>query len=394
MIHKRSGNDSFPSTVISPSRNGRFSRTARNAMMLIRFFGAALILSAALSGCGEQPFGIFASLEREQAVPDSALSEAGITLGFTRAGNRYYLSLGRLFDASTGSMSWSTTRHPSRYSTDGDHAISLASDGTTLYAIFRNHDASSKDLYKRSGSSWNRIGLSGVSVRREIERVFYLNGKLFLTDGSKLYDVDDGAGTATAVGGISGRVVDIAYSDEGGTPYFWFVVTDGEGKREIHRTAADLTGATEASPSGSWFGGVHFIPAAESPTGDARVYVSTEGDAYYTEDYGGNWQKVSGDGDIRYTGIAHYVKGGDTVIVIGSERETTGSHPGGYFIIEGSNIKRPKDDDAERYEGSLLSRAHIQDFYADSAENRLFAMTYGRGVWRLEYEGNNEWRWE
>ncbi len=386
---------------------------------LVRGALAALLLGGLLlfAACEEQPYGIFASIEREQDVPDSELGEDATIFGMAQLGDEYWLSYMRLQRRPVGGgpSDWGGAPHPSGFSSSGDHALSLVGEpGGAIYAAFRNNKATSWNVFKRESVDGDWISLD--TQDHEIIRLFLIeNGDgVFELYGAAVAGRSSGEANRYELvhidtdGGIHGSPRDTgSYPVRGGA---FFEDADDDHEYTFFTQTTVYQGVSFAALAERASTIITQPRAAfvfNDGSGD-RLYISGQGGVAVSDD-GTSFTTISGGNTLNGFGV--YGSGGVNYLIVGSQDHTRTTRPGdGYYLVaqDGadsasaagtrSSLARITGETgnargAQRYEGTLLATAHIRDFFVPQSNNRVFALTVGRGLWSATIESNGELRW-
>ena len=378
---------------------------------------AALALAAALfvTGCGEQPFGIFAALEREVEADESFFVGArlrGMARVPTGNGDYYIVASGRPkwrpVD-SPGAGSWGNAPRPSGYRSSGDWMISVVTVETggtdeEVYGLFRNQSQSRYAVVEWDGATgrWGDevAGLSSFDSARRLSRLFSANGALFVSvstsrDGGPyhVWHLDRDTDDTTRVTDSSSEFPFSDATTHDGTTY-WLVAREavyrgvGVGPDAIENVTADEPGI--------------FAPGLDNdPPHDNRgiffsdhdggfLYLASDERIYRSGDDGNTWTSVaisnhrSGD---RFTRFAEY----NGFIYVGADRPGGGTNGGVYKLNTADDL----EDQTFRREtgmpdGSMIYRSHLAEYFVDETDDRIFALMYSRaqhnepGLWRRD----------
>jgi hypothetical protein len=141
------------------------------------------------------------------------------------------------------------------------------------------------------------------------------------------------------------------------------------------------------------YSGLLYVPGAfpDGPSENRLYLTSPNGKIAYTTDGGTSWTVEVDDDDRRYTDPAYLEFPGFTGLVLGLDTRETSD--GGYYEVSADNgTRRPSGDN---YNAADIEDAAIHRFFVDSTSNRLFALTYGTGLWSASYDiADPEWKWE
>jgi len=393
-------------------------------LRLVRATLAGLLLSGLLllAACEEQPYGIFASIEREQDVPDSELGEDATIFGMAQLGDEYWLSYMRLQrrPAAGGPSDWANAPHPSGFSSSGDHALSLVGEpGGSIYVAFRNNKATGWNVFKRDSAAGAWISLE--TQAHEIIRLFLIEngGGVFELYGAAVAGRNSsGEATSyelvqigkTAGAGVTDTLSTGEYPVRGGAffaaavgnEYTFFTQTSvfrgpGPGIGSLTSVDSIITQPRAA-----------FVFDDGGVDGD-RLYISGQGGVAVSDD-GTSFTTISGGNTLN--GFGTYVSGGVTYLIVGSQDQSPTTRPGDGYYLVAQNLADSASAagtrttpariagetgtalGAQNYEGTLLATAHIREFFV--ANSRVFALTVGRGLWSASIENNGElkWLWE
>ncbi len=364
-----------------------------------------------LASCGEQPFGIFASIEREADAEDSAFFGANLR-GMARLTDgdgidRYIVASGRpqwrRVD-SPGHDNWSNAPRPSDFNDPGDWMSSVVGNGSDVYALFKKEGSSNTTaVFKWEANDWSRT-VSNTSAPFDdrdsrISRLFLLNGTLVASvrdmDSKKytVIEVDEngfvGDGTGTS------SITPISDATYDGADYY-FVSQDGVWSGD---NVANLTEDDDA-PSGS---------LSSPPHSDRGVYYYYDDDG--TDDYvllAANeeiWYKKNNEGwskaDIgsyrsgdRFTRFAEF----DGHIFVGSDREGSATNGGVYRLNTADDLTTSVEfrREFDKPSDSPIYRSHVAEFYVPSGGLSLFALVFSSGddspgLWRRDDNADTDW---
>jgi hypothetical protein len=374
-------------------------------------------LLALLAGCVDYQEGLFASIEREERIPESNLPKESSVFGMVKADGKYYVSLGKLYERSTSGGDWDSIAPPPGF---GD---SLARDIVDIdptddavgpiYVAYNDYELNGSGVFvlDTTTDTWGSGNLyTGGNEIEDIQDLFSVNGELFMSvrDSGKNYDllwydtsgpswkviVNDQtriiAGTFAATVPVGGNVA--------GNSYVFLSRTDvyhiAEGSLTGSPTLSSETpeSAFGASPfdNNEDFGGILY------DTTNNDLYISSrQGHIYYSD--GGGWTKSSNESERPYTGMAFFPQldgnepTGGVVVGIqdlqGSNRQT---EEGGYYELPGGGVGSIVAPEGNGYATTDMSETTVIDFFVDTepSPNALFVLTQGQGLWRGEY-GNS-----
>jgi hypothetical protein len=389
-----------------PRAHDKNTRIPRPAI-LAAATGLALVML--LSGCGDRgDVGIFASIEREEKIEKSNLPEdstAG-SMVYDAGQDKYYVALGQLYSRGRGSNDWDDVSHPSGYR-DG-HTLDIVSVDGTIYVAFFDTQSTKSELFEL-----NSFGSSVWKPGKEISKLIAvdidgpgvdaINEELFAVtldsdkEGYNLVyapaSIGEGSPTPNTV--LSGvpRVIDGTFHPGAGITTYLFV-TKGQLYRGDPTDAASGSFTAVDGPFSN-YGGTTFVEDAFGSGQDWLLVTSTKGDIAYTTDPSATpitWTTEPNDDDRGYTDIAYVEFAPEfTGLVVGMDTRETSS--GGYYEVDSAlGTDRP---DGDNYRAADISDASIHGFYVDSANETLFALTNGDGLWSATYDGGEpEWSWE
>ncbi|MEL3906003.1 MAG: hypothetical protein P1P65_03085 [Treponema sp.] len=145
---------------------------------------AAAVLLIIIASCKNPP--IFAAIEQEVKLKPASVK--GFVSGIVKIRGTLYTSNGKIFQKSFG-----TTGKWSELSTPGGRSLSIASDGTKLYAVFENNGSCT--AYVHNGG-WQPIDAPIRSVAG--------TEKVFGSDGNNIYRITDT--NAVSLTGVTGAL--------------------------------------------------------------------------------------------------------------------------------------------------------------------------------------------
>lgn len=372
--------------------------------------GLAVVLL--LSGCGERgDVGIFASIEREEKIEKSNLPEVSTagSVVYHSGTDRYYVALGQLYARDRDSNEWDDVNHPGGYA-DG-HTLDIVTMGGDIYVAFFDTESTKSEIFRLdpTNDSYSSVWSPGQEIAKLIaidtdgaaEASEDLNEELFAVtvesnklDYNLVYAPGDVGGTQNTVLSDVPRIFDGAYDFVvAGGQYLFVAGSTLFAGTDATQGSADIAEVAGADRPFATFGGTTFVENAFGTAANDWLYVtSTRGDIAYTADAGTwTWTIETGDDDRGYTDIEYVDLPGFTGLVVGVDtRETS---PGGYYeVTESLGTSRP---DGENYDAADISDAAINGFYLDAANQTLFAVTSGAGLWSGNYDtAEADWSWE
>lgn len=385
--------------------------------------GAVIMTAVAvlvfLAGCGERgDVGIFASIEREEKIEKSNLPEVSTagSVVYHAGTDRYYVALGQLYARDRGDNDWDDVNHPGGYG-DG-HTLDIVTMGGDIYVAFFDTESTKSEIFRLNptNDNYTSVWSPGDEIAKLIaidtdgadEASEDLNEELFAVtvesnklDYNLVYAPGNTGDTQNTVLSDVPRIFDGAYD---------FVVAGGQylfvaggtlfAGTDVTQGSADIAEVAGSDRPFATFGGTTFVEDAFGNAANDWLYVtSTRGDIAYTADAGTwTWTTETGDDDRGYTDITYLdsadfpgLSGSNGALVVGVDtRETS---PGGYYeVSESLGTSRP---DSENYDAADVSDAAINGFYVDAANQTLFALTSGTGLWRGNYDtAEADWSWE
>lgn len=389
---------------------------------------AALLAAAAaallLAGCGERgDVGIFASIEREEKIEKSNLPEVSTagSMVYDPGTDTYYVALGQLYARDRSSNEWDEVDHPGGYGdghtldivlvdADADGTIGAAPDGIYV-AFFDTLDSEDAKLFRLDPSN-NSFGSPVWNPGKEIARLITFDTNadglddefLGVTVESDEYNYNlvyspgnIGGGQRTIVSD-SASILDGDYNPNTGASVF----ITRNGLYEV----PDLTSTSLDAPDGDnlndlqlirdYSGGAigdnsDILSGVTLDAANGHFYVSSRDGVIFRQEGAAAWSESSRDDDRRYTDVEYVDLPGFTGAVVGMETLETSS--GGYYEVDASlGTSRP---DGDNYNAADISDAAIHGFYVDTANDTLFALTNGTGLWSATYDTDEpEWRWE
>ncbi len=385
---------------------------------------AVSILGVLLLGsCGEQPFGIFAAIEREAEAEDSHFVGArlrGMARVATGNGDYYIVASGRpqwrAVD-SPGADNWSNAPRPSGFRSSGDWmtsvvTVTVTANGGEVYGLFKREGSSNRTaIFEWDGNtgSWDaEIARntdppfdSGWRISRlfavgpEDDQILVASVRDMDSEKYTLIEVDtDGGGFVG--GGVDTSsefpFSDAAYDDD---EDYWFVSRDKVYTGDAIETLAVADDAPEPDLDDPPHDNRGIFYATDGP-----LYLSADNQIYRYDSNNGGWESVtinnkrSGD---RFTRFAEY----EEYIYVGSDREG-GSTNGGVYKLD-TTVVDPVDQafarETGRPDGSVIYRSHLAEYFVDEEAGSIFALMYSRGaqnepgLWRRD-EALGDWNAE
>ena len=386
-------------------------------------YGLLIAATLLLASCGDQPYGIFAEIEREADAEDSAFFGANLRgmARVDRGGAEYYIVASgrpkwRPADISNADADdWSNADRPSGFRGSGDWMISVVEvdDGTdhTTYGLFRDNDREKFAIFEwETGSGWaadplrTQADFEGSDPR--ISRLFSANNELFASvrrsDSSSgsdydIWHIDTGNGSTTKLGtGTNKPFSDAAHDDT----RYWFV-----SRNAVYYTDDLNLDSLTGAPDKIFDPGIDDSPPYDQrgiyfDNANNNLYVSTGNSVYWVnidDDDGtadADWEELPDNrrSDDRFTRFARF---GDHIFV-GSDRPTSGS--GGIYRIELNGDGNPTELRREtgKPDGSFIYRSHVAEFYVPSGGSSLFALVFSSGddnpgLWRRDDNADSDW---
>ncbi len=332
-----------------------------------------LILLAAFSilfiSCNSEGIGIFYKISIEQPLSTSELSEKSVykivsdgTDTFVLAGAVVYKEIG---------SEWDPISAPS----GKIQAVSLASDGTTIYSVYADDSISSP--YKLSGSSWISVpGAGALDVSNDLILIEGDNSYIFICQETKIdqyniwaYDI-----IGSSLNDISLIDIDtpvIAASILGANYYLISSnYSAGAGNSEIYTTDGIVN---ISALSGATTGFDYTKALGDIISNVSDLYISTRDGNIYSSGDGTNWSQIdSGIGTVF--GPLEIVTFGTTdYLIIGTNN--------GYLEMDlsGTSIVTPTATSNIDIQAVGLGTEMIHSIYSSS--NDSFFIGSQNGLW-------------
>ncbi|MFW5717376.1 MAG: hypothetical protein ACOC0E_08025 [Spirochaetota bacterium] len=388
-----------------------------------------LVLLLFFVGCAEQPYGIFASIERERKVVDERdLGNEINVAAVARAGERMFVAAGAAYSRAVDSEevyqadepNWQEWGDPidapaSNYTTTSLVAADLGA-GERVYAVYTSLNGDDSGLYELDPAHVDD-GFTAVGGAKALSEVdAFLKAFAFEHGGTEwvvvsaalgpneyaLYASDDGT-AFDRVGGSAfstpAPVIDVA-TDGSTTVYLTakqlYVTADAPDAGTEPAEPAGATGKT----SDAAFTGTEYAAGTVWLADDA-------GHLYTSDDFGAtDWTRNESPYDIGptssdpvpFTDFAAVPRGAETLIVVGTRGY-------GYRVIgdaatSGADTTPSSPGSTEsNYEASDLSTSVVQTFFVDTEQvggypvstdagvrewtgTLLYAGTVNQGLWR------------
>ncbi len=388
--------------------------------MIRRALLAALAISAmTLISCAEGPTGIFASVAAETPVNKTmtpAIEYASPTF-VARLGTTWYSGMGVLWQKADGATQWTkaTVSLTGISASDTLYADSGAVSGTNLYVAFSDVTTrTSLGVWAFDGTNWTAVDAGFPIATEYLRSIMVANDQLFAvtanvradTSVTQTYSIYYLSGTFASAGISANATIGVPTSVAwDGTNY---IFTAGDSL--VSGTSAS-TLAVLSTTAGSAYSGV-------CSDGSGGIIVSSRnGYLYRSTDSGATLSATAGPfknslGKIYSLSTPTYIAAAPgKILVVGTNRipRTSSDIPpaGGYLEFDATNFattfasSTPTDDhhltaSAVNFDTSLDSRSvSAMPYFA--AQNRLFAMTDGYGLWSDTYSGTadhtNGWDW-
>jgi hypothetical protein len=408
---------------------------------MLRLALLSLLLAAVLVSCAQNPYGVFASIERERKIVDERdLGNELNVASITKAGGRMFIAAGAVYArAVDGSAdygtdppdwnSWGDAVDPpqTNYTTTSLVAADLGA-GERIYAAYTSLDGNESGLYAldpaqvEAGFVGDPILSTADPGIDAVVRVLTFNVgadtwvvAVVETGLSEyaVYATNDGSSPAAIPSfTTSTPVIDVA--SDGATrvayvtPKAIYVDTDGD---VTGTTAPAGPGSTPALGAGARFTGGHYA-------GGSLWLADDAGHLYSSADFGATawtrnsepWQISSANQEpTPFTDFATVPRGTVDIIVVGTAgygyREI-----GDAATVNATAAPTSPDVEGSNYQASELASAAVQTFFVNPSGvtdypvataagnqtwdgNLLFAGTVNQGLWRAlsSDEGPIQW---
>lgn len=391
--------------------------------MIRRALLAALAIAAmALVSCAEGPTGIFASVAAETPVNKTmtpAIEYASPTF-VARLGTTWYSGMGVLWQKADGATQWTkaSVSLSGVSASDTLYADSGAVSGTNLYVAFSDVTTrTSLGVWAYDGTNWTRVDSSFPVATEYLRSIMVANDQLFAVTANvradtsvaqtySIYYLNGAAFTSSGAGVTANATIGAPTSVAWDSTNYIFTAGDSLvwGMTE---NSLDVLSTT----AGSAYSGI-----CSDGLGD--IIISTRnGYLYRSTDSGATLSAPAGPfknslGKIYSLSAPTYIAAApDPILVVGTNRIPRSSSDippaGGYLEFDATNFdttfasSTPTDDhhltaSAVNFDTSLDSRS-VSGMPYFAAQNKLFAMTDGYGLWSDTYSGTtdhtNGWDW-
>lgn len=359
---------------------------------------------ALLAGCVDYQEGLFASIEREERIPESNLPKVSSVFGMVKADGKYYVSLGKLYERNVSGGDWDSIGPPPGF--NDSLAADIVDVGGTIYVAYNDYELGGSGVFilDTTTDTWGSGNL--YDGGKQITDLFSVNGQLFaavLDSGTDVFDllwydtsgptwnvvVDNQprivAGTFAATVPVGGTVADNSYIFLSRAQVYHILGTGLTGSPTLSvETPESAFGATPFDNDED-FGGILYDSANDD------LYISSrQGHIYYSD---GTWTKSSTESERPYTGMVWFdqLDGGTGGVVVGiqdlqsPERQT---EEGGYYELPAGGVDTIVAPEGNGYATTDMSETTVVDFFVDTttaSPDALFVLTYGQGLWRGEY---------
>ena len=350
------------------------------------------VLIFSFLSCNQSDIGIFYGIEKEEKIVDNSLSNK-LTIGaMDKLGTTLFIATGRVYKKESGAIDWSKCSTPSGY----DLCTSLTVLGTDIYAVWFDMDDADNAIFKTAdGSSWTQVTdtdftgnfsiIKSANAYMVVSTVTGTNeGKYYVTSTGNNDDFDVIQYSAADLNALGGHF-DIDYD---GTNYFFLT------KENIYlENGADFTSLDSVSlakiDNDEYFG---YIYAHDG----TNLYAnSTFGRFHYSSDGGNNWTEEIEDIYPEANDMISYTVNATPTFFAGTDRA-------GYYEPESpglsiNSLDDPESDsitcDYQTYKASELQESAVLGFFADTAADELYALTYGKGLWKNIADGSSR-KWQ
>ncbi len=382
-----------------------------------RYLIVGAFVAIVLIGCPmHDSVGIFFGIATEQFIADSNLGGNFIMRGMVSVvvDNETYLYAiaKRLNKRENSSRGWFPINHPNAFANGQTNDIACiptdCSDSSGIYVAFSDENATRHGLYRLDATddSWR----GNLYDDTQIVRLLAINDNLFIVtrnSDSRSFRLSRYNPDNNTLIPINPRetpeIIDGAYVASAENSHYIFI------SRSIVYRLNSLDGSglqfNEAAPIRSYISSSS-VGSVDSLTlsgvlvvvDDDRVerYISArEGYLFYSD--GGSWIASPQVENTQFTDLAAV---GD-VIVVGVIRGRSGE--GGYRQFSVNKTASPQvfgsiQTPEGNYSSTQMSEVTVAEFF--TSNNNLFALTYGRGLWRASYSMPDdlqrapEWSWE
>ena len=364
-----------------------------------------LIAAFMLIACEPPIRGMFAGLEDEEVIANGNLSDGASPTSMIRHNNRYYISAGSMFQRSTSSSSdtpdWSSVSLPSGYT----QVVALLEVSSTPYAVVVNSSTPRSGMFSFSTDgngnttfdTTNRLPSAAQS--RVVQYAEALNTRAFVAyglDSPSRFDL-------ISVNIATPSSPDVVYADGAlpidatwdGTDYR-FLLSD----QNIHTAAeASITGGTTAPARDSL--GLSVVSSIDSIANIRGITHSSviggliiTGSSSADADNHTVLSIIGGNPDPSTVVFETDLEYGAVVFSTLTDRLLVGTTGAGYrqVLESGGNLSwssnrasRPPEPE-QSFDTSGLSTSTVLDFFEDSTDNYIFALTSGSGIFRGSYD--------
>ena len=349
-----------------------------------------LLFFLLLFSCNDSDIGIFYGLKNEEKIKDGSLPN-NVTVGsMTRIGTSLYIASGSIYTKPSAitniDVDWSPISPPSGF----DLSLSLASDGTDLYAIYYTRNSVNKGFFRLDGTGWEKID---TNIQGTIEDVKSAGTKIFVStrinsNSGKLYYYDGTTTPPEIIPDMIGSSFDVIF--DGGS--YWI-----SNYHKIFELDLFLNPVS--------------TPLSLDPLWEIKGLMEFDGNIYFTywnrRNLTGYIAFINGD-TITSQGIGSFMLNGLKVFTIeGIDHDypylLCGTSGRGYYqtVLHPSinlDLQRPRSNDglSVNYNSAVnLQSAVVLDFFMDPPNDpngHLYALTATRGLWKnTESGGSRAW---
>ena len=356
------------------------------------------VFSVMFSSCNQSDVGIFYGIETEEKIKDGSLTNS-LTIGaMDKLGTELFIAAGKVYKKTSGtSEDWAKCSTPSGY----DLCTSLTVfEDTAIYAIWFDIDDADTALFSSAdGNTWTKVAaaFSGDLSLVKSAHSAANDGVMVVSTvtGSNTgiyYTTQDGtAFTAMGINALGGHF-DIDYDGSN----YWFLTQE----KIYEETDSDLT----------------TLPAAVLNKIDddeyfRYIYTYDENHVYVNRSYGefSYYNGTSWDNSVE--NLAVNVNDMTVFSVNAIPTFFVGTWSLGYYEPDSpglliDDLDNPESDsitcDYSTYNASDLRYSAVLGFFADdltgdgdTADDELYALTYGEGLWKnVDDSGERIWQRE
>lgn len=347
----------------------------------------SLLSTVILGACSDGPVGIFESLSLETPIDNGTAAFERSTPNFVvRFGTDYYAGVGALWKRAASGGAWNKVAG----APSGLYAVSAATDGTDLWALFT--DGATHSVKVWDGSAWGTDLVTTDIGATKPDVLYYRTATLFLAVASTDTLADPDVTTANIHSGAGFATAAFGTSPPGGTVKA--LVHDGLTYYSAH---ADKVYSGDAGAGG-------LTAMAQQPAiGTVTTLLARGADDVVASGSSGSiavWNGTAWAGHVidstaYLSDLVEVPANGSGTVLLAASRADGTKAARGYFEVNPTTFAIVTDrglvSSSTNFQTTLEGKSVMKFYYdgdvAARTAGRLFALTGGDGLWSNAWTG-------